>query len=94
VLDAAPLSLSSLELEREPRAHLTIRGGFLALRRISDVAGIQHDPDPAPGDPIAPWTSDRGPVGGIDRRRSQRRVRRTRRQSHADTRAGTRLRRR
>lgn len=148
VLDAASLSLSSLELEREPRAHLTIRAGFLALRRISDVAGIQHDPDPAPGDPIAidrseferaldeleagglpvradrdaawrdfagwrvnydrtllslsthvdapiaPWTSDRGPVGGIDRRRSQRRVRRTRRQSHADTRAGTRLRRR
>lgn len=32
---------------------MTIRAGYIALRRISDYFGIGYDPDPTPGDPIS-----------------------------------------
>ncbi|MEY2398893.1 MAG: hypothetical protein QOJ00_2067 [Actinomycetota bacterium] len=53
VLDAASLMLSAVDVEYEPRAALTIRSGFLALRHVSDFYDIPYDPDPAPDDPIS-----------------------------------------
>ena len=53
VLDAASLLLSSADVPFEPRASLTIRSGFLALRGIADFYNIPYDPDPSPTDPIS-----------------------------------------
>jgi hypothetical protein len=53
VLDAASLTLSTVDVEWQPQAALQIRAGFLALRRIADFFGIEYDPDPDPGDPIS-----------------------------------------
>jgi len=53
VLDAAALQLSAMDLEDDGRAALTIRAGFLALRRISDFFGIRYDADPQPTDKIS-----------------------------------------
>lgn len=53
VLDAASLTLSTLDLDRQPQAALAIRSGYLALRRIAEFFGIEFDPDPAPDDPIS-----------------------------------------
>lgn len=53
VLDAAALTLSSLDVPWQPQAALQIRGGYIALRRIADFFGIDYDPDPSPGDPIS-----------------------------------------
>lgn len=53
VLDAAALTLSTLDVPRQPQAALQIRAGFIALRRISDFFGIPYDPDPGPDDPIS-----------------------------------------
>lgn len=53
VLDAAALTLSTLDVPWQPQAALQIRGGFLALRRIADFFGIDYDPDPEQGDPIS-----------------------------------------
>ncbi len=53
VLDAASLTLSTLEIPRQPQAALAIRSGYLALRRIAEFFGIDFDPDPAPDDPIS-----------------------------------------
>lgn len=53
VLDSAALLLSSVEAPFEPRAALTIRSGFLALRGIADFYDIPHDKDPAPDDAIS-----------------------------------------
>ena len=35
------------------QAHLCLRAGYLALRRISGSYGVIYDPDPAPTDPIS-----------------------------------------
>ncbi|MDP9222242.1 MAG: hypothetical protein M3P18_00005, partial [Actinomycetota bacterium] len=53
ILDAAAITVSSLDIQRDPEAELMIRAGYVALRRISDYFSIQYDPDPAPEDPIS-----------------------------------------
>ena len=54
VLDAASLTRSSLEVPRDPRADLCIRGGFLALRHISDFFDLPYNPNPLwPDEPIS-----------------------------------------
>ncbi len=53
VLDAASLRASTMEGPRDPEAELCVRAGYVALRRIADHFGIEHDPDPDPGDPIS-----------------------------------------
>ena len=46
VLDAASLRASTIDMEREPRAELCIRAGYIALRRIAEFFRIPYDPDP------------------------------------------------
>lgn len=53
VLDAASLTLAVLDVPRQPQAALSVRAGYVALRRIADFFGIAYDPDPAPDDPIS-----------------------------------------
>lgn len=53
VLDTAALLSSTIERPRSPRAEITLRSGFLCLRRIADVFGLPYDDDPAPDDPIS-----------------------------------------
>ncbi len=53
VLDAAALLLAVVDRPPDPHAALSIRSGFLCLRRIADFFGIDHDPDPRPDDPIS-----------------------------------------
>jgi hypothetical protein len=53
ILDSAAMQLSALDLPNNGYAPLTIRAGFLALRRIADFFGISYDPDPKPTDPIS-----------------------------------------
>jgi fumarate reductase subunit D len=53
VLDAASLYASTLDVPRNPAAELSIRSGYLALRRIADFYSIPYNPDPSPTDPIA-----------------------------------------
>jgi len=53
VLDGASLYLSSIEGPHDAQADITIRAGYLALRRIADFFGIRYDPDPRPDDPIS-----------------------------------------
>jgi hypothetical protein len=53
VLDAASLSASCLDLPRDVEGELTIRAGYLALRRIATLFRLPYDPNPAPGDPIS-----------------------------------------
>lgn len=53
VLDASAIYVSIVRSERNPQAEIMVRAGFLALRRICDLFGLEYDPDPAPGDPIS-----------------------------------------
>lgn len=53
VLDAAALTMSTVEVEPSPEAALCLRAGFLALRRIAGFFGIPYDADPAPDAPIS-----------------------------------------
>ncbi|MDX1511732.1 MAG: hypothetical protein R3249_10315, partial [Nitriliruptorales bacterium] len=53
VLDAASLQVSTLQGGNSPQAQVCIRAGFVALRRICDLVGIEYDPDPQQGDPIS-----------------------------------------
>ena len=53
VLDAAALTLSAVDVPRQPHAAMCIRAGYVALRRIADFFGIPYDPDPKPSDPIS-----------------------------------------
>jgi hypothetical protein len=52
VLDAASMTASVVATERDVQAELTVRAGYIALRRICDVFRIPYDPEPLPGDPI------------------------------------------
>lgn len=52
VLDGASLRASTVDAPREVTAELTIRAGYLALRRIAAFYGLPHPEDPAPTDPI------------------------------------------
>jgi hypothetical protein len=54
VLDAAALTLSTVDIPNSPNAALCIRAGYLALRNISDVFNLSYDPDPHyPATPIS-----------------------------------------
>ncbi|MDQ1403959.1 MAG: hypothetical protein QOG03_2275 [Actinomycetota bacterium] len=53
MLDAAALYNSALDVPRSGQAQLTLRAGFISLRRIGDFFQIPYDPDPSPTDPIA-----------------------------------------
>jgi hypothetical protein len=53
VLDAASLSRSLLDIPKDVQADLTIRAGYLCLRRISDFFGIKYNPEPSPTDPTS-----------------------------------------
>ena len=46
VLDAAALTLSAVDIPRSASAQLSIRAGFLALRRISDYFDLPYPTDP------------------------------------------------
>jgi hypothetical protein len=50
VLDAAALVNAAVEVEHDVQADLTIRAGYLALRRICDFFRIAYDPAPRPTD--------------------------------------------
>ncbi len=52
VLDGASLRASSVDAPRDSTTELTIRAGYLALRRIATFYGLAHPQDPAPNDPI------------------------------------------
>ena len=53
VLDAAALAVSTIDIPHDVQADLTIRGGYIALRRISDFLGIPYNLTPSPTDPIS-----------------------------------------
>jgi hypothetical protein len=53
VLDTASIVVSTVDRPRNGDTELTIRTGFLCLRRIADYYGITYDPDPRPDDPIS-----------------------------------------
>jgi hypothetical protein len=53
VLDGAALITSTVDQPRVVEAQLTIRAGYVALRRIADFYSIPYDPDPSPNDPIS-----------------------------------------
>jgi hypothetical protein len=53
VLDAASLSRSLLDVPKDVQADLTIRAGYLCLRRIADFFGITYDPAPSSTDPTS-----------------------------------------
>jgi hypothetical protein len=53
VLDAASLTLSSVDVPHDVQADICIRAGYLSLRRIAQGFGIRTPPDPSPDDPIS-----------------------------------------
>ena len=53
VLDLASIYLSAIDVERNPRAALMVRSGFLSLRSLCEFFGIPYDDEPAPDDPIS-----------------------------------------
>lgn len=53
VLDTAALMSAAVDVPRDPQRELTIRTGYLALRRIAQFFRIPFDADPRPDDPIS-----------------------------------------
>src|SRR5260221_3368687 len=53
VLDAAALAASTVDIPRDAQAELTLRAGYIALRRIADFFQIQYIENPEPTDPIS-----------------------------------------
>jgi hypothetical protein len=53
ILDAASLSLATVDRQPEPMAALCIRAGYTALRQMARAFSIGFDPDPEPDDPIS-----------------------------------------
>jgi hypothetical protein len=53
VLDGASLAASCLDLPRDAEAELTIRAGYLALRRIATLYRLPFDANPSPDDAVA-----------------------------------------
>ncbi len=53
ILDSAAMLQSAVAVPNSPQASLCIRAGYMALRRIADFFGVEHDADPRPGDPIS-----------------------------------------
>lgn len=52
-LDAAAISISSVDVEPRPAEMIMMRSGFIALRNIADFFGYDIDHDPQPSDPIS-----------------------------------------
>ena len=46
VLDTAAITLAAVDVPHDPQADLTIRSGYLALRRIADFFSIPYNPNP------------------------------------------------
>jgi hypothetical protein len=53
VLDSASLYASCLDVPRSPDCQLCIRGGYVALQRISDFFNYPYNRNPKPDDPIS-----------------------------------------
>jgi hypothetical protein len=53
VLDVAALVASSVDRPRNARVDITLRAGFICLRRIADFYAVPYNPDPLPTDPIS-----------------------------------------
>ncbi len=53
MLDTASLIVSTIDIETNPQVQITIRSGFLALRRLAEFFHLPFDPDPAPDAPIS-----------------------------------------
>ena len=53
ILNAAALFDSTVDIEIDPQARLTLRAGYLALRSIADLLGIEHNDNPSPDDAIS-----------------------------------------
>jgi len=53
VLDAAALTVSTVDIPHDPQADLCIRAGYIALHEIASFFQIPYDPTPKPGDPIS-----------------------------------------
>lgn len=53
VLDTASLMSSTLDVRHDPAIDITLRSGFLALRRIADYFGLPYPDDPVLGDPVS-----------------------------------------
>lgn len=53
VLDASALKMAVVDDEIDPWARLSLRAGYLALRRVADAFGLDHPADPLPTDPIS-----------------------------------------
>jgi hypothetical protein len=58
LLDGAAFWVACVRHEPDPDAQLTLRAGYLALRRIADAFAINYDADPAPDDPISVTRSE------------------------------------
>ena len=53
IMDAASLYVSVVDRPREPRAELTIRAGYVAMRRIARFFGVEFNENPRRDDPIS-----------------------------------------
>jgi hypothetical protein len=53
IMDAAAIVRSSVAIPMDVQADLSIRAGYLALRRICSFFRIPFNPNPTPGDPIS-----------------------------------------
>ena len=53
ILDAAALTLSTVDIPPDPQAALCLRAGYLALRQIADFFSIPYEPAPRPMGPIS-----------------------------------------
>lgn len=53
VLDAAALTLSTLDIPHDFQADLCLRAGYLALRHIADFFKVPYNSNPHAGDPIS-----------------------------------------
>ena len=53
VLDAAALTLSTLDIPHDYQADLCLRAGYLALRHIADLFNVSYNRNPSAGDPIS-----------------------------------------
>lgn len=53
ILDAAAFAASTLDFPRDAQTDLTIRAGYIALRRICDFFQIPYNPTPSADDPIS-----------------------------------------
>jgi hypothetical protein len=53
IMDTAALARSAVDLPVDVQADLTIRAGYLALRRIADFFHVRYDPNPHQADPTS-----------------------------------------